>query len=357
MKITFVAQVADLSGGCRVIATHANHLKARGHEVTVVASKWPTPSLQKRMAARLLGRWLPPPQPEKTHFDSLEGEFRLLKHSGSVTNSDLPDADVVIATWWETAIAVSKLHPSKGRKFYFVQHHEVYDYLPKQLAAETYRLPLKKITISQWLVDVMRDVYGDTDVKYVPNSVDTDKFFAPARKKREHPTIGILYSPVHFKGLDVGFEAIENTRRLVPNLRVVSFGARPPVPRLPLPEGTTFHLAPEQSKLREIYAQCDVFLMCSRTEGFGLPVLEAMACRTPVVATRTGCAPDIITDGQNGFVVDVEDSAALGEKLAEVLIMAEDAWQSMSQASLRTVSRYSWTDAAALFEEALLKEL
>jgi hypothetical protein len=47
----------------------------------------------------------------------------------------------VIATWWETAEWVDRLSVSKGKKVYFIQHYEAFDYLPKERVEATWRLP------------------------------------------------------------------------------------------------------------------------------------------------------------------------------------------------------------------------
>jgi glycosyltransferase involved in cell wall biosynthesis len=162
-----------------------------------------------------------------------------------------------------------------------------------------------------------------------------------------------MYSTTPFKGVDLALAAIARARRRHPDLRVMAFGREDPRPSLPLPEGARFVRAPAQDSLRDLYAQCDVFLMGSRSEGFGLPVLEAMACRTPVVATRTGCAPDVIAEGVNGFTVPVGDDAAFGDRIADLLDRDPEAWRAMSDAALARVEGYSWADAARRFEAAL----
>ena len=67
---------------------------------------------------------------------------------------------------------------------------------------------------------------------------------------------------------------------------------------MPLPRDTEFHLRPPQDRIRDIYSKCDAWLFGSRSEGFGLPILEAMACRTPVIGTPAGAAPELLGDGR-----------------------------------------------------------
>lgn len=356
MKITFLSPPPNLSGGQRVVAVHADQLLARGHEVTVVVRRRDVPSFPRKLRHVVSGRKIPA-TPQETHFDRMKAKLVVVPHTGPINADDVPDADVVIATWWETAFEVVHFPPSKGQKFYFVQHHEVHSHIPWHLSAASYVLSLKKIAISSWLVDTMRDSYGDDDVALVPNAVDHSLFYAAERSRQPEPTVGIMYSATPFKGFDIALRSIEIAREAHPDLRVIAFGASSPSSRWPLPKGTTFHLNPPQDRLREIYASCDAFIAASRSEGFGLPILEAMACRTPVVATRTGCAKDVIEDGTSGYVVDVEDPDALGERLARVLSMDPGSWRVMSEKAYKKTIEYTWNDAGALFENALVRHL
>jgi glycosyltransferase involved in cell wall biosynthesis len=63
----------------------------------------------------------------------------------------------------------------------------------------------------------------------------------------------------------------------------------------------------------------DAFCLLSRSEGFSNALLEAMACGVPSVVTRVGGNPEAITDGENGFLVPVEDDAAAAERLLYLL--------------------------------------
>src|SRR5262249_39812611 len=161
-----------------------------------------------------------------------------------------PDADVVIATWWETAEWVNTLSPNKGAKVYFIQHHEVFPHLPTERCHATYRMPLHKIVIAQWLKDVMRTQYDDDIIDLVPNSVDRAQFFAEARNKQSIPTVGFLYSTHSSKGLDVTLAAFRTVRERFPELRMISFGSERPRPELALPESAEFYFSPPQDQIR-----------------------------------------------------------------------------------------------------------
>jgi glycosyltransferase involved in cell wall biosynthesis len=78
-----------------------------------------------------------------------------------------------------------------------------------------------------------------------------------------------------------------------------------------------------------------------------------MACRCPVVSTRVGGAVEIVTEGVNGHIVDVEDHEALGDRLIDVLSKSSDGWKAMSDAALDRAQHYSWEDAAKKFEAIL----
>jgi glycosyltransferase involved in cell wall biosynthesis len=245
------------------------------------------------------------------------------------------------------------LSPRKGAKVYFIQHHEVFGFLPVDRTRATYRLPLRKIVVAQWLADLAREEYGDPNAVVVPNAVDHELFHAKPRGKAANPTIGFMYSSVSFKGCDISLKALQLAAQRLPHLRVIVFGTSKPSPPLPLPASTEYHVAPPQDRIREIYSQCDAWLFASRSEGFGLPILEAMACRTPVIGTPAGAAPELLAGG-GGYLVRPEDPQDMADAIARLCSLSDAEWRVLSDAAYATATQYNWDDATTLFEKALL---
>jgi glycosyltransferase involved in cell wall biosynthesis len=160
----------------------------------------------------------------------------------------------------------------------------------------------------------------------------------------------MVYSPVAFKGCDHIIEAYFRAKKNIPELRLVCFGAEHPWRELP--EGTIYTRQPAQDKIREQYAACDAWLFGSRTEGFGLPLLEAMACRTPLIATPAGAAPELIAEG-GGVLVDMNDPSDMARQIERVVKLPDDQWRRMSDAACATAQNRTWEQNARLLERTL----
>ena len=355
MRITFVSPSLNMGGGTRVLALHARYLMDLGHDVLVVCAKPHRRSIRERL--RLLldeGVSSLKSTPQFSHFEGVSVPVEIAR-SDYVAPSEVPDADVVIATWWETAEWIADFPAAKGAKVYFIQGYETFPGQPADRVRATWRLPFEKITISTFLQEIGEHEFNQHGMYLVPNAVDHLQFTAPPRHKQNRPTIGYVYSGSSVKGPDVILAAVEELRESFPDLRIVSFGSSEPSAEFPLPSESEFSLRPPQSKLKHLYAQCDAWLCGSRSEGFALPVLEAMACRTIPVTTRVGGPPDYIDNGKDGFLVDIEDAHGLAEKAADVLRMDDEAWRTISDAAFQKASMYDWSKSSKLFEAALME--
>jgi N-acetyl-alpha-D-glucosaminyl L-malate synthase BshA len=79
----------------------------------------------------------------------------------------------------------------------------------------------------------------------------------------------------------------------------------------------------KQDPVEEILSIADVFLMPSGSETFGLAALEAMACEVPVVATDVGGLPELIVDGETGYLCPLDDVDALTKRVRALITNAD----------------------------------
>jgi glycosyltransferase involved in cell wall biosynthesis len=368
VRVTFILPVAGHEGGIRVVAEHARRLASRGHIVTCVSlGRRPAPPLSRRLKDRvkaglrgevktaLQPRMVEPVPP--THLDDLPGVTHVrVPHAGPIVTADVPDGDVLISTWWETAEWTAKMPASKGVPVHFVQHDErvmAHDEAARRRVGEATwrRSGVTRIAVAEWLARVGRDEF-DAACVVVPNAVDRELFNASPRERGVPPTIGYMEAAAEFKAAEVAMRAAELARERVPGLRVVGM-ASVLDPVRPLPDGFDIEVRPTQERIAEIYRSCDAWLFASRTEGYGLPVLEAMACRTPVVGTRAGAAPELIGDDAAGRLVPFDDPQAMADAAVEVVTMDAARWRGLSAAAYAAAAGTDWTTSSQQFEAIL----
>ena len=110
---------------------------------------------------------------------------------------------------------------------------------------------------------------------------------------------------------------------------------------LGIEELVTFQGAQDQDTLVYYYAAADMVVMPSHYESFGMVALEAMACGTPVVASKVGGLAFSVQDGQTGFLVPDRDAEALAEKI-RLLLCDDELRQKLGLQAAHWAGRYGW---------------
>jgi glycosyltransferase involved in cell wall biosynthesis len=361
MRITFIVTADNFAGGNRVVALYAQELQQRGHEVTMVGPTLTGPTARQRMRRALNGlshgsfgmvrQALEPVR--EVHGFLAQGKvpYRKVTRPGPILDADVPDGDVVVATWWKTAQWVSNLSIRKGVKAYFMQDYGAPGQ-PLEKLIETWRLGLDMITIAHWLEELVLSHVPDARIATVENAVDSELFRQPPRGMPTTPTVGFLYRELESKGFDTVVDAYRLARETVGNLHLLAFGSLPRERYKYLPNEAEYVFRPADSDLPSLYGRCTAWIFPSRREGFGLPILEAMACGTPVIATRAGAAPEAIGRA-GGWLVEPGDARAMAAAMVEASTLEDASWQELSRRARSSVESYTWPDAGALFEQRL----
>jgi phosphatidyl-myo-inositol dimannoside synthase len=173
-----------------------------------------------------------------------------------------------------------------------------------------------------------------TKIVCLPPALDPDfSAFNPSSTPSvlPYPRVPILLTVARLaksedKGVDKVITALPAILAEQPESRYIVVGQGDDLPRLQrlaMTTGVADHVLFEDrasdNEVRQYYAACDVYVMPSRLEGFGIAFIEAMALGKPVIGGRHGGTPDLVEEGVNGFLVDHSDVKTLARRIIELL--------------------------------------
>ncbi|MFA1610786.1 glycosyltransferase family 4 protein [Halobellus rubicundus] len=232
-------------------------------------------------------------------------------------------------------------------------HSLFYDYIHPTKSSYSWLNQADGIVTNQITAKKIR---AETDINptVLPPGVDTNRF-TPKENSTERPNPSILwvgrYVPV--KNLSELLDGFNNLRERGINAELVLVGEGPLQSKIKkraksydLKDSIRFEGYIPNNKLPTYYSEADIFALSSHHESFGMVLLEAMACGTPVVAPRIDYIPEIVTDGQAGLLYEPGSPGDLSDKLRQLL---EDPKRrnEMSQYARKTVtSQFKWEQQA-----------
>ena len=117
------------------------------------------------------------------------------------------------------------------------------------------------------------------------------------------------------------------------------------------------HFMGKQDNIEELIGLSDLLLLPSETESFGLVALEAMACEVPVVASRVGGLPEVLTDGVEGFLVEPRDTVKMAERALTILSSDSRRREMGLRARAKARAQFCSTEIIPLYEQYYRKVL
>lgn len=175
---------------------------------------------------------------------------------------------------------------------------------------------------------------GVPGLKVIRNSVDTNFFSSPSRCFGSKP-YRILYvgSLSARKGSDL-LPLI--AARLGEQFEIYFTGSSNYTGKNLPPNMVALGRVAERADLKKLYCGADAFIFPSRMEGLPLSILEAFACGLPVIASNCSSMPEIVVDGHNGFLCEVDNVEMFADKVLE-LFSDENLYKTMSHNARLTV--------------------
>ncbi len=207
------------------------------------------------------------------------------------------------------------------------------------------------LTVSQnSAVDIEHDFKVPPDrMNVVPVGVDVSTYRPPTAPRVRGRIVAIASADVPLKGLDVLIRAlVEMDAGAWSELFVVGHASdrtNKALAQAGLLDRVRFEKGLSDADLGQLIGSAQVHAIPSLYEGFSLPAVEAMACGTPIVASRVGALPELVA-ADAGVLVPPGDAGALGRALTEVLAAPERRAAMGAAGRERAVSTYSWRSVA-----------
>ncbi len=323
-------------GGSGIVGSEIGHeLAAKGHNVHFISSALPTRLTE-------LGK--------RVHFHEVEMmNYPLFEHQ---------PYDLALATKMATVMRAEKLDILH---VHYAIPHSISAILAREsikqkrfvpvittlhgtditlVGADRSYLPITKYglqqsdgvtAVSRFLKQATIETFDFDEIEVIPNFICSNyyqrNFDNPLRKELINDGESLLVHVSNFRPVKRPQDCVEiaaKVREKGGKVRLVMVGDGPErsaceyrAEQLGIKEFTNF--VGKRENIADYLAVADIFLLPSESESFGLAALEAQACEVPVIASRIGGIPEVITDGETGFLSDIGDTEKMSDDVLKLL--------------------------------------
>jgi len=341
-RITFVLPRRGASGGTRVTVEMANRLLHRGYDVRIACRSLVQMSLRGLRQQLRMWRWQ---MSGGAHNDWLRHYHGPLAWFHNLQEVGFEPGELVIAVG---SFTIADVYALQGDICKLRYCHGFREDLP-DFMRQVWTVSMPTIAVSPTLSARVEQYCGTPPLELIPNGLSMEEYFD---EHRTRDGIGIIYSSNYKKNPEFIFKLLHACAERLPHIPLYSFGTE--VRPREMPRRVQYVRSPSLEKARELYNRSMIWLVASRSEGFSLPILEAMACGCCVLSTDHDSASGIVSNGKNGLLLPVDQTEAFLQAI-ERLVYSDAERQAMIEAGKKKAQSFSWDHATDRMEQFLCR--
>ena len=199
------------------------------------------------------------------------------------------------------------------------------------------------------------------NILVINNGLDTEEFSPIEESVRDlNRLITTASADVPLKGLDYSLKALKILKKGNPNIHLIVIGSLKKgghterlIKELNIKDNVFFKKHISKEEIRKLYSTSSVAIVSSLYEGFGYPVIEAMSCEVPLIATNVSSIPELV--GKYGILIDPKDENLLSHKIKNVLSNYDEYKKTAIQGRQHIIKTFNWSKITNEYEKTIFK--
>ena len=257
-----------------------------------------------------------------------------------------------------------KYELSSSRKIkYRISRHRWYSFLKMQKKVAPYikRIITPSKSSKQGIVDEFN--CNKANITVINNGIDTNEF-SPVNEvtRNEFRLITTASADVPLKGLDFSLKALKKLKKDFPNMHLIVIGlikkgghTEKLIKKLGLENDVTFKSNLTKNEIKDCYSKSSIEIVSSLYEGFGYPVIEAMSCEVPLIATNVSSIPELTSEFAK--LVDPKNEEMIYQSVKDILAEYDKYKKIAIKGRQHVIKNFNWIKITGEYENAIFETI
>ena len=257
-----------------------------------------------------------------------------------------------------------KYELASSRKIkYRISRHRWYSFLKmqKKVAPCIKRIITPSKSSKKGIVDEFN--CNKANITVINNGLDTNEF-SPVNevKRNEYRLITTASADVPLKGLDFSLKALKKLKKDFPNIHLIVIGlikkgghTEKLIRKLGLENDVTFKSNLTKNEIKDCYSKSSIAIVSSLYEGFGYPVIEAMSCEIPLIATNVSSIPELTSEFAK--LVDPKNEEMIYQSVKDILSEYDKYKKIAIKGRQHVIKNFNWIKITDEYENTIFETI